>query len=310
MSARRVPVWPVWVLAAPAAVSIWAGWVGLGQLTGFGVVQLLPGIWDELRLNTSITLPVGMEAYAAYALYVWLGSQAPRRAREFARTSAIAALVLGSLGQVASHLMAAAGIQAAPWPITAAVSCLPVGVLGLAAALAHLVRTEPDDEPTWQRSPDATVPQPAPGLPPLRPALHVPPVNAATTPLSRVGGPPPTPGRPDPAPADQSAPVAAVRSADRAEPARADRSESSGPDRSAGRAGGSARTGLRAGRAGRPGPIGRPGCRVGPVRSGQKPHRPAEPVRCAVGHGGAGAGRGQRRPTVAVPGQTSTRGGQ
>ena len=122
MSARRVPVWPVWVLAAPAAVSIWAGWVGLGQLTGFGVVQLLPGIWDELRLNTSITLPVGMEAYAAYALYVWLGSQAPRRAREFARTSAIAALVLGSLGQVASHLMAAAGIQEAPWPITAAVS--------------------------------------------------------------------------------------------------------------------------------------------------------------------------------------------
>ncbi|HEX2300002.1 MAG TPA: ABC transporter permease, partial [Pseudonocardiaceae bacterium] len=66
MTARKVPAWPLIVLALPAAVSIWAGWVGLGGLTGFGVVQLLPGIWDGVRINTAITLPIGMEAYAAY----------------------------------------------------------------------------------------------------------------------------------------------------------------------------------------------------------------------------------------------------
>jgi hypothetical protein len=34
-----VRVWPVMVLALPAFVAIWSGWVGLGGLTGFGVVH-------------------------------------------------------------------------------------------------------------------------------------------------------------------------------------------------------------------------------------------------------------------------------
>jgi len=64
--------WPIALLAAPAFVAIWSGWVGLGGLTGFGLVHPLPGIADGLTLNSAITLPIGVETYAAYALRVWL----------------------------------------------------------------------------------------------------------------------------------------------------------------------------------------------------------------------------------------------
>jgi hypothetical protein len=145
---RTVRSWPVLLLAAPAFVAIWSGWVGLGELTGFGIVHPLPGIADSVTLNTAITLPIGVEAYAAYALKVWLTSPAQRisaRARTFARWSALGSLVLGAAGQVAYHLMTAAGITQAPWQITAAVACLPVAVLGMGAALAHLVAEGHDD---------------------------------------------------------------------------------------------------------------------------------------------------------------------
>jgi len=138
---KPVRVWPVWLLMLPAAVAIWGGWVGLGELAGFGTVNLLPGI-AEFEVNTAITLPIGMEVYAAYALYVWLSGKAVGKALRFARASAVAALVVGALGQIAFHVMAAAGLGAAPWWITAAVACLPVGVLGMGAALAHMVRAE------------------------------------------------------------------------------------------------------------------------------------------------------------------------
>ena len=140
--AKPLPVWPVLLLAAPAFVAIWAGWVDLGRLTGFGSVRILPGIADDVVLDIAITLPIGMESYAAYALWVWLSGRAPRRARVWAQVSAIAALTVGAAGQVAYHLMAAAGWTSAPWPVTAVVACLPVAVLGMGAALAHLLRAE------------------------------------------------------------------------------------------------------------------------------------------------------------------------
>lgn len=144
---RPVRSWPVLVLAAPAWVAIWSGWVGLGELTGFGPVHPLPGVWDGLTINTAVTLPVGMEAYAAYALRAWLSSAAvPARARRFAMWSAIVALLLGAAGQIAYHLMTAAGLTAAPWPVTTLVSCLPVAVLGMGAALAHLLHTDHSGE--------------------------------------------------------------------------------------------------------------------------------------------------------------------
>lgn len=142
-AARRPLAWPVLLLALPAFVAIWSGWVELGRLTGFGVVHPLPGIAPAITLDTAITLPIGVETYAAYALWVWLSGRAPGPARRFARWSAIGSLIFGAAGQVAYHLMAAAGITAAPWQITTAVSCLPVAVLGMGAALAHLIRAEP-----------------------------------------------------------------------------------------------------------------------------------------------------------------------
>jgi hypothetical protein len=136
----RGPVaWPVLLLALPAFVAIWSGWVSLGELSGFGLVHPLPGIADSVTINTAITLPIGVETYAAYALWVWLSGRAPLLARRFARASAIGSLIFGAAGQVAYHLMAAADMTAAPWLITAAVACLPVAVLGMGAALAHLL---------------------------------------------------------------------------------------------------------------------------------------------------------------------------
>jgi hypothetical protein len=144
-----VRAWPVLLLAAPAFVAIWSGWVGLGELTGFGRVKLLPGIWDALAVDTAITLPIGVETYAAYALRVWLTAPPglPVRAVWFARVSAIASLVLGAAGQIAYHLMTAAHVTAAPWWIVTVVACLPVAVLGMGAALAHLVRHSAPDNP-------------------------------------------------------------------------------------------------------------------------------------------------------------------
>ncbi|MDG6108144.1 ABC transporter permease [Dactylosporangium aurantiacum] len=142
--ARRPRSWPVWVLALPAFVAIWSGWVGLGELTGFGVIHPLPGIADGFSINTAITLPIGVETYAAYALAVWLSSAYGASVRRFARWSAIGSLIFGAAGQVAYHLLTAAGVTSAPWWITTAVACLPVAVLGMGAALAHLIHANRD----------------------------------------------------------------------------------------------------------------------------------------------------------------------
>ena len=142
--ARTVRSWPLLVLAAPAAAEVWTGWVGIAQKTGFGLVSPLPGIWPSLHLDTSITLPVGVEAYAAYALRAWLASEhsISGRTRRFAKWSAICSFALGMAGQVAYHLLAQAGAARAPWPVTMIVSCLPVLVLAMGTALAHMLRAD------------------------------------------------------------------------------------------------------------------------------------------------------------------------
>jgi hypothetical protein len=125
-------------------VAVWSGWVGIGQLTGFGEVRPLPGIWDSLHLDTAVTLPIGVEAYAAYALHAWLTTSIPltQRTRRYAKWSAIGSLLLGMAGQVAYHLLTQAGATRAPWEVTTVVSCLPVLVLGMAAGLAHLIKAD------------------------------------------------------------------------------------------------------------------------------------------------------------------------
>src|SRR3984885_9640997 len=142
--AGTVRSWPLLLLALPAAVAVWSGWVGIGQMTGFGQVHPLPGIWGSLHLDTAVTLPVGVEAYAAYALRAWLSASpvVSDRTRRFARWSAIGSLVLGMAGQVAWHLLSQAHVGRAPWWVTTGVSCLPVLVLGMGAGLAHLLRAD------------------------------------------------------------------------------------------------------------------------------------------------------------------------
>jgi len=142
--AKTIRSWPLLVLAVPAAAEVWSGWVGIAQLTGFGVVPLLPGIWSSLHLDTAVTLPVGVECYAAYALRAWLsgGHAISDRTRRFARWSAICSFALGMAGQVAFHLMDQDHVTRAPWGITTLVSCLPVLVLGMGTALAHMLRED------------------------------------------------------------------------------------------------------------------------------------------------------------------------
>ena len=163
--ARTVRSWPLLLLAFPAAAEVWSGWVGIAQETGFGRVSLLPGIWSSLHLDTTITLPIGVEAYAAYALRAWLASEPwiSPRTRRFAKWSAICSFLLGMAGQVAYHLLVQAGESRAPWGITTVVSCLPVLVLAMGTALAHLLRgdaTAQDSSdsrsagPSSKRSPD------------------------------------------------------------------------------------------------------------------------------------------------------------
>jgi hypothetical protein len=136
--------WPLLVLAVPAAAEVWSGWVGIAQKTGFGMVPLLPGIWSSLHLDTAVTLPVGVECYAAHALRAWLATGHPisDRTRRFARRSAVFSFALGMAGQVAYHLMDQDQVTTAPWAVTTLVSCLPVLVLGMGTALAHLLRED------------------------------------------------------------------------------------------------------------------------------------------------------------------------
>jgi len=160
---RTVRSWLLLVLAVPAAAEVWSGWVGIAQKTGFGLVSPLPGIWPSLHLDTAITLPVGVEAYAAYALRAWLdlGRSISDRTRRFAKWSAICSFALGMAGQVAYHLMAQAGMARAPWAITTVVSCLPVLVLAMGTALAHMLRADADADADGTCTPDSRTGTPA-----------------------------------------------------------------------------------------------------------------------------------------------------
>ena len=185
--------WPVIIIAAPAAVAVWTGWVALGGMCGFGLVQPLPGI-VSWHLDTAITLPVGVEAYGAYALGAWLRPGTPDRARVFAFRSAIGALVYGVLGQVVFHLLAAAHAVRAPWPVVTLVACMPVVTLGFGVALTHLLFT-----PGTGQDAATTVENPVPGSARKSPTLaggagsdhpgpaHTPPAPVSPVPVTRTG---------------------------------------------------------------------------------------------------------------------------
>jgi hypothetical protein len=196
------------VIGASAGTATWSGWVGLGTLTGFGVVHPLPGIWDGLTLNTAITLPVGVEAYAVYALSVATDARPlSERARRYAWGSAAAALLLGMGGQIAYHLVDAAGAARAPWWVVALVSCLPVVVLGAASLLWHLagdpvpeaVRAEASALPPLDVPVPDALPEAAPDAVPVDPAPVRLPLAAPPAEYTSAAPAPGTPAVADPA---------------------------------------------------------------------------------------------------------------
>jgi hypothetical protein len=69
------------VLAVPAAAEVFSGWVGIAAKTGFGLVSPLPGIWPSLHLDTAITLPIGVEAYAGQLCAARLAGPRPHDQR-------------------------------------------------------------------------------------------------------------------------------------------------------------------------------------------------------------------------------------
>ncbi|MET9264136.1 hypothetical protein [Amycolatopsis sp. NPDC004079] len=135
--------WPLAFIGLAAAVAIWGGWVRLGELTGFGPINLLPGLGSGFTFNTALVLPLSVEFYSAYALRVLLASdRLTEHTRHFARRSFIASLAVGGGAQIASHIMVAAKVVSAPWPVTTIVACVPLLVIGLATGLATLVKRD------------------------------------------------------------------------------------------------------------------------------------------------------------------------
>ncbi len=155
---NRAPGWVLITLAViglGAFVATWSGWVGLGGLTGFGKVHPLPGIADDLVIDTAITLPLGIEAYAFLSLGAWLSGWAPNEAAaRFAMWSGLFSIVLGMSAQVAFHLLVTSPAHqesapgtSTPWGVTLAVACIPNTVLAFGSILAHLIRPAPPAPP-------------------------------------------------------------------------------------------------------------------------------------------------------------------
>lgn len=149
-TSRAPRPWPLVLIGLAAAVAVWSGWVGLGEMAGFGLINVLPGIADGWTINSAIVLPISVEAYAAYALRVWLStSRHSARTIQFAKVSTIASLAIGGAAQVAYHLMVASGFVHAPWWVVMLVAVVPVAVLGLASALAKLVASDRQAGGQW-----------------------------------------------------------------------------------------------------------------------------------------------------------------
>src|SRR5689334_5347538 len=118
------------VSAISAATSSFAGLRSLAEVAG----------WPTLL---SFLFPLTVDAYSLTATRVWLvKATSSVRARRFARTNAILAILMSLCGNAIWHLIAA-GLLANSWLIVVAVGAVPALVLGLVSHLAVL-RTQVD----------------------------------------------------------------------------------------------------------------------------------------------------------------------
>ena len=129
------------VIAVPAFLAVWSGWIGLGEMTGWGERNMLPGLVADggwATIHTSITLPIGIEAFGALSMAVWLASRnAGGTLARYAACCTVGSLALGAFGQVSYHVLTAAGEPAPGW-LVGFVAVLPVIVLGASVGLIHL----------------------------------------------------------------------------------------------------------------------------------------------------------------------------
>jgi hypothetical protein len=134
------------------------GWVALGMtvsatsaaVSSFSGLRLLAEVagWAPIM---AWLFPLTVDAYAMTATRVWLAaSTRSERARRFARTNAVGAILLSLCGNATYHLIAA-GLVAVTWPIVLGVGAVPPLVLGLVSHLAVL-RTQADPAGPPQRS--------------------------------------------------------------------------------------------------------------------------------------------------------------
>ncbi|HEX2317402.1 MAG TPA: hypothetical protein VHJ18_00300 [Streptosporangiaceae bacterium] len=143
--------------ATPAAVAICLAGSGSAACAASASSSRCPA--SPCHLNTAITLSVGVESYAAFALGAWLTPAVAEGARRFAKWSALGAIALGMTGQVAYHLLTSAHAVKAPTIVVVLVSCMPPVTFGMAVWLAHMLRS---GAPAPETASEAGIPVPEP----------------------------------------------------------------------------------------------------------------------------------------------------
>jgi len=154
---RTVRSWPLLVLAAPAAAEVRVGRHRAEDRNRAGLP--LPGIWPSLHLDTAVTLPVSRPTPHTRYAPGWHATARSAPGPAGSPSGRRSSFALGMAGQVAYHLLAQAGMARAPWAITTIVSCLPVLVLAMGTALAHMLRADADatDTPDSRTGPPAVL---------------------------------------------------------------------------------------------------------------------------------------------------------
>ncbi|WP_203910458.1 DUF2637 domain-containing protein [Rhizocola hellebori] len=156
------------VSAVSAAISSFAGLRELAVVAG----------WPK---PLSFMFPLTIDAFALTATRVWLiKATGSSKARRFARTNAILAILMSLAGNACWHLIAA-GLLRTSWLVVVAVGAVPALVLGLVSHLAVL-RTQVD--PPVSNEAESRTPSP----PPEPKAVPSPPRQRAGRPRP-VGGP-------------------------------------------------------------------------------------------------------------------------
>lgn len=137
-------------------------WVmgGLAVVAGCAAVLSFSAIRDlalACGFATSLAwlLPVCVDVGAAVATALWLATDAPQVARDYARVLALVSLVASVAANGLSHGLSAYQL-APPWWVVVLVSAVPAAVLGACVHLVVLARQQREPEPVIVAQPAAS----------------------------------------------------------------------------------------------------------------------------------------------------------